>query len=564
MQILFIIFAIAIAVVLAIFVHLWPIFRLQSWARGALKALASRDYEMARKFYQKIYDTLPRLQETTLRSATEFLALQGLGTCFAQRDDFVEAESYLLRAVEMLDTGVEQSPGVVANLLANLAIVQFAQQKTAESDQTMKRLRENCNVAEDRDLNDVVELVTGAAAGAAFRNFKELAFQIAGIAENALRHTDAWQCGMLAHVKISLASYHMLYCEYGPAQELIEAALNEAGDELELKDKENAWFQLGNISCLTGDFQKARHAFEQSLLLRIEEHGADHWVTSITIASLANAHRGFGDYSSAMEVLDEAWRIQSSQLQPDDRILIATSVMRSVLLTDLGRFSEADSLLHETAKVLHNDRNSKHMAFLRLVQGISAHECFRYDAAETLLRDALAIGQKMYGIDDRTTCDFQDVLSANLTKQGRYDEAESMVLKCISIRESKPDVSTIDLAGAYRVLADLYVATKRWERAAAAAQHSFELIDKRVGPTKLMRAEIDETFGRISLGCGDFLNAKSHFENALRIRDSVQPPNHPSLVSLLEAYADGLEGAGELNQAIAQRTRAEQIRIQYR
>ncbi len=73
-----------------------------------------------------------------------------------------------------------------------------------------------------------------------------------------------------------------------------------------------------------------------------------------------------------------------------------------------------------------------------------------------------------------------------------------------------------------------------------------------------------ETFGRINLGRGDFLNANSHFEQALSVRDSVQPANHPSLVSLLEAYADGLEGAGELNQAIAQRTRAEQIRSQYR
>lgn len=62
------------------------------------------------------------------------------------------------------------------------------------------------------------------------------------------------------------------------------------------------------------------------------------------------------------------------------------------------------------------------------------------------------------------------------------------------------------------------------------------------GNLQLPQPTLVETFGRINLGRGDFLNANSHFEQALSVRDSVQPANHPSLVSLLEAYADGLEG----------------------
>jgi len=537
--------------------------RIAYYVHRAVRAVETRDYDRAEAYYRKLATMWPKFRDPKQRADIEFVAEYGLGLCFQHRDDFAAAEASLKRADELLSQGVDQSCGVRAALLAELAVSQRGRNKQAECEQTLLRLRQCCDTAEESDIDQISELVTGVSAGASYRQFKDLAFEIVSIAKDALERSQAWHDGSMAHIQISLASFHMMYCEYGPARELIKTAVETAGDELDRSDLDNAYFQLGWIHVLKADLDEARAAFQRSLDIRIEEDGPQHWRTSIAVSALADANRVYGDSRAAIDYSNQAWLIQSEQLAEDDGILAGTAMNRSMLLMDLGRFDEAERLLDRAGAVAMRGANTALLAGIRLAQGISAYSRFLYEDADKLLRDGLEIAENNYGEGDRMTCDHLAILAANVLNLQKYQESEELVTNAIAIRETQGDVSVIDMADALNILADVYVETDRLESAESTIRRSLTLIDDRVAPTHLIRSDISETRGRISHLRSDSAAALEHFEQALEVRRKVQQPDHPRWVKLLEDLASCLESGGRSEDADKYRRHARLTRERY-
>jgi len=541
-----------------------PIHRVGFWMQDASQAFNARQFKQAAEYYRKIADIVPKFRNPEQRASVEFVAEQGLGICAQKGDDFPTAERHLTRAVELLDRGVEQKRSVVAHLLTALAVTYHAQGKTAQTEQTLQRLREICETADESEVHAVAELVIGAANGAAYRNYKDLAFEIAQIAQKVLEPTEAWHDGSLAHLQITLASFHMLYCECDPARRLIETALESAGDELDRSDAATAHSNLGWILVLSGQLDAAIESFERTLEIQEAENGPDHWKTAIALSALADTCRVKGDYRTAREYSDEMWRMQTAQLSEDDAIRAGAAMTRSLLLIDQGEFHEADRLLAQAAGVADAGSQRSKSASVRLIQGISSLTQLQFDRAEKLLQAARAIAEEVYGIGDRMTCEYLAIQGANLIRMGRSEEAEPILTEALAIRESLTDGSVIDLADLLLILAELYLEMERISAAESNVLRAQDLTEDCVAYTHLIRARIYELLGRIRHAQENFENAIELFREALAVRDEVQPADHPKRVPLLEAYARTLESIGETALAAERRSQAEQIRAKYR
>jgi tetratricopeptide (TPR) repeat protein len=540
-----------------------PGLRMAYWIYRAQKALESRDYDTAESYYQKLSRIRTRLRDPAQQAAVEFVAEHGLGLCIQARDEFPASERHLVRAVALWEQGVECERGVVAHMLAELAVAQRAQGQTAEFERTMHRLREVCEAAEESEVHQVAELVIGAAHGASFRNDKNLAFEMARLAQSVLERTEDWHDGALAHTQIALASFHMMHCEYGPARELIESAVASAGDELDRSEEHQAYFTLGWIDTLSGNLNAAKQAFKRSYEIQSADDGQEHWRTSIATAALADVHRIAGEYHKAKEFSDTAWRIQSDQLPADDAIRAGTAVNRAMLLIDFGDFEEADRILANAAQIADRRARRPLLAGIRLVQGVSAFKRARYLRSDALLHEARDIAEEIYGEGHRMTCDYRAILGANLIRLSRYREAESILTDTLAIRESLTDTSVIDLADLLCILAELYLETDRLSDSESAVLRAQNMIEGRVAADHLIHAEISETLGRIRHARSEFEAAIEHFRHALNLRGKVQRPDHPRLAKLLEASARSLASLGEAEKAHEQRVRAGEIRKLY-
>lgn len=536
---------------------------ISNWILSANQALQSGDYDSAEDYYIRLSRIRPTLHDPHRQAEIEFIVEHGFGFCYFHRGDMVTADLHLTRAAKLLDEGVVQPRYVFAHLMASLAVVYFTQGKQPESQQALKRTGEICEEADESEILQIAELVTAAAHGAARRNHNELAFEIATIAQSILERTENWHDSALAHIQIALASFHMRHCEYGPARELIESAMKNAGDELDRQDERLAYSFLGWIATLSGEPEAAIRAFEHERELLAEEYDEADWRTSVPISALADAYRMFGKYDEARRYSDWGWKIKCEQLSEDDSVRGSGAANRAMLLIDFGEFDEADALLRYAAEVAQRQANRVNQCVTRLFQGISARAQLDYRRAEKILQAARSLAEELYGLGHRMTCDYLAIQGANLIRLGRYTEAEQILNETLAIRESLSDNSVTDLADLHGIFAELYIETDRISEADASLQRVLELVDDCLADTHLIRAATNETLGRIRHAQADLESAIDHFRTAAEIRDRVQRPEHPSRVRLLEAYARSLESMGENAQAEAQRSRAEAIRKTY-
>jgi tetratricopeptide (TPR) repeat protein len=161
------------------------------------------------------------------------------------------------------------------------------------------------------------------------------------------------------------------------------------------------------------------------------------------------------------------------------------------------------------------------------------------------------------------TCDYRAIQGANLIRLGRHEEAEAILTETLAIREALSDPTPIDLADLLAILAELYVETGRLIDAEQFVLRALSLVDDRVSATHLIRADLNETLGRVRLAQSQFDRSLQHFREAIDIRGKVQSSDHPSFARLLEAFANALAGVGDTVQASEQLARAEQIRSLY-
>ena len=232
-------------------------------------------------------------------------------------------------------------------------------------------------------------------------------------------------------------------------------------------------------------------------------------------------------------------------------------------LYDEGSYVEAEKLARSILKQI--DANATELQLDRAkVLDLLAQSLWmqgRYDEAEPVYVEALAILEKLLGTDHPETATTLNNYGLLLQGQGRYQEAGSLFRRALSIREQQSPPDYASLIGVLNNLADLLNDQGKFTEAERYFDRAIKLADLHLDPFDPTVADIFYNFGWQLKDQGRFEEAEQYLKRALEIDEKVRGSEHPYTAMSLNNLAIVLKDHGRYDEAEPLYRRALAIKI---
>jgi serine/threonine-protein kinase len=242
-----------------------------------------------------------------------------------------------------------------------------------------------------------------------------------------------------------------------------------------------------------------------------------------------------GKYDEARPVLEEALK-----LQPQNADATAASAENLTELANVefyqSRYDRAESLNQQALAIDRRLFGERHPAVAQQLNNLGAIAMNRgnYAASEADYREALSITEAWYGADHPETAANLTALAQPITSQGRLAEAQSLVERALAIqkRVEGPVNSTVATTANQLGL----IAFRREQYAAAKGYftQAMESWRKIYGPQHPFLAIGYSNLGSICLAQNDFPCAEKNYAEAVRRLDQVSKDSFNAAVAHLK------------------------------
>ena len=289
-------------------------------------------------------------------------------------------------------------------------------------------------------------------------------------------------------------------------------------------------------------------------------------------ASAAGTQRlGLEDYIGMCLIEQTKYNQADSDLAPAARLAAtlgdslgeaATLNNLAVALRALGRYSEAESLL-KRALGMHEKifgpgypnvaTSQRNLAGLYSDQG-------KYSLAESLLKHVLETHERVFGPDGPPLATDLSNLGRLYQAQDKYGEAESMFARALRIRERDLGPFHPDVATCLNNLAMLYRDQARYAEAVPLAERALGIVEKAFGPDHPNVATFLNNLAGLYKAQGRYVQAETLYTRALKSCVAAFGPAHPRVALVLENMADLYQKMGRANDARTCAERAAEIR----
>ena len=173
----------------------------------------------------------------------------------------------------------------------------------------------------------------------------------------------------------------------------------------------------------------------------------------------------------------------------------------------------------------------------------------QYREAEPLLREALAIGEKRYGVDHPDTSYLLNSLAVLYWYQGKYEEAESLYQRALAIKEKVFGPEHPSTATTLNNLAILYVGQGKYEEAEPLHQRALAIREKGLGPEHPETAQTLNNLAIVYVDQGKHEEAEQLYQRALAIDEKVYGQDHPEVATDLNNLANLYSGQDKNEEA---------------
>ncbi|MDA8018729.1 MAG: serine/threonine-protein kinase [Thermoanaerobaculia bacterium] len=237
----------------------------------------------------------------------------------------------------------------------------------------------------------------------------------------------------LATVLHNLAVALMQKGDYDAAEPLVRESLDMrrkllGGDHPSVASSLNL---LGSSLFQEGDYDGAEPIFREALALARKRLGEDHPKVANRLNNLAVLLRDRGDYEGSESLFREALALQHRTLGEDHPAVAKSLSNLGGLLIHSGDLDEAEEVLLRALSTFDTTLPSGHSdtALPRLGLGRLHLARERPAEAELALREALAIWEGAYPETHWRRAQVESLLGASLSAQGRFEDAERLLLK---------------------------------------------------------------------------------------------------------------------------------------
>ncbi len=285
-------------------------------------------------------------------------------------------------------------------------------------------------------------------------------------------------------VAVTLSELGRVYQDLGlneRAEPLQREALRIRRKVLGEEHRETAVSQsdLASVLRLSGDLAAAEVLLEQCLAINRKTRGEVHPNTSATLHYLALIAAARRDEAGAETMLRQALDIARRTLGEKHPVVATTLNSLSHVLAARGRNDEAAAALRDALAIARPALGSDHQLVAIYAINLASVQLARHQAAaaEALLREALPIRARAPGLlpgrrrtaieDDWSVATTEALLGAALAAQGRYADAETVLLNAHRELDAQPSPSARDVTATITSLVRLYETWGKHDAAAA-------------------------------------------------------------------------------------------------
>jgi tetratricopeptide (TPR) repeat protein len=173
----------------------------------------------------------------------------------------------------------------------------------------------------------------------------------------------------------------------------------------------------------------------------------------------------------------------------------------------------------------------------------------RYEEAEPLYLQALAIGEQQLGKDHPDVATRLNNLAGHYESQGRYEEAEPLYLQALAISEQQLGKDHPDVAIRLNNLACLYQSQGRYEEAEPLFVRALAIGEQQLGKDHFDVAIRLNNLAYLYQSQGRYEEAEPLFVRALAIGEQQLGKDHPTVASTLNNLALLYESQGRYEEA---------------
>ena len=216
----------------------------------------------------------------------------------------------------------------------------------------------------------------------------------------------------------------------------------------------------------------------------------------------------------------------------------------------LGVYDQSATLLERALDLRRSTLGVEHVDTAASMEALAEayRELARFDDAETLHRDALAIKRRVGDSPASIAASLND-LGLTLSERGRYADAEPLLREAIETwRRLEPDASA-SVAVGLNNLAQTLRQQGRLDDAATALDEAIAIRRRRFGNDHPLLAHVLGHLGQVRNAQGDLARAEPLLREALAIRRKAYGDDHPDTATSFNNLASLLHDAGNLTRA---------------
>lgn len=311
--------------------------------------------------------------------------------------------------------------------------------------------------------------------------------------------------------------------------------------------------ELGRVREATARLQHAIDAFETG-----PEHDSPEAVQAL--AWLAGLDERIGESAKAITVGEQDVALARRILPNDSEALTEAVLNLGWIFGDAGRPEQAEPLLREALARRQSHLGAHHADVADTMTLLSAAltRLGRYGESEQLMRDALAIDASAYTHPNAHTAWHLNDLAAVYMQEGRLNEALAFYTKSIAMDQSLKPASVPTEAISISNIAKLRFRQGAYAEAEAGMRDAIERRQRQLGVDYVDNGRgYDHTYlAEMLIANGHFDEARTEVDDALaEARQRYRDP-HPDTAFALTAKAELMAAMGDYEHAVTFGTQA--------
>jgi len=240
------------------------------------------------------------------------------------------------------------------------------------------------------------------------------------------------------------------------AQPYLVEAVQTAENVFGNSTREQAWALSDQARGLARwhRFNSARGKYAQAITVMTQAFGPNHRYLGVTRVEQGLVLAMSGDAAAARSICEDALGLTNAQRNPGKLALADANECLSVALEMQGQLRESIAQSRAGAKVYRDleGAESPWLAQLNSRQGRLMIEYGDVEAGESLLKQALAVQEKVLNVDNPRLADTRLALARQYLDQGKLDEAQRLIALAQPVYDAAygPDTDIVAVAQVLR------------------------------------------------------------------------------------------------------------------